>query len=65
MTRRLKPACVAREIENRFGPRFLTLQHPHPWLGGRVAISAGTLPFQPRSDQDKGGKATLPINILR
>jgi sugar O-acyltransferase (sialic acid O-acetyltransferase NeuD family) len=33
---------VAREVENRFGPRFLVLRHPRAWLGRRVAIGAGS-----------------------
>jgi sugar O-acyltransferase (sialic acid O-acetyltransferase NeuD family) len=33
---------VAREIESRFGPRFLVLRHPRAWLGKRVAIGAGS-----------------------
>jgi len=33
---------VAREIENRFGPRFVTLQHPRAWIGKRVTIGAGS-----------------------
>ncbi len=33
---------IAGDIEKRFGPRFLTLQHPRAWVGGRVAIGLGS-----------------------
>lgn len=34
---------IVRDIEKRFGPRFLTLQHPRAWVGSRVAIGAGSV----------------------
>jgi sugar O-acyltransferase (sialic acid O-acetyltransferase NeuD family) len=33
---------IAHDIENRFGSRFLTLQHPRASVGKRVAIGAGS-----------------------
>ena len=34
---------IVQYIENRFGPRFLTLQHPRAWVGGRVTIGLGSI----------------------
>ena len=34
---------IAQTIEDRFGPRFLTLQHPRAWVGNRVAVGTGSI----------------------
>lgn len=34
---------IVQDIETRFGPRFLTLQHPRAWVGGRVTIGIGSV----------------------
>ncbi len=34
---------IADDVAARFGPRFLTLQHPRAWAGGRVALGEGSI----------------------
>lgn len=34
---------IAREIEDRFGPRFMTLRHPRAWVGDRVSVGVGSI----------------------
>ncbi len=36
---------IAREIENKFGPRFSTLVHPQVMLGDNVTVGRGTVLF--------------------
>lgn len=34
---------IAQAIEDRFGARFLNLQHPRAWVGSRVTVGTGSI----------------------